>query len=535
MPRKNNKAQEALTDSREGVMSQQLVPKKKKDEPEVVTRPTALDFKKTEKLKELILQDVSRNRTQSFTQYTKSLIKQYMTNPVSYRQQIIGVSRFLYRSSALYRKIIMYYATMPMYHYNITMKMDFIKEADETKILKGYESTLKILQKFNFKNEFAVAIALAIRDGVYFGFVYNNQEDGSFLHMLPVEYCKIRGKNEAGQWIISFDMNYFNIGQNKIFVEGINGDTSGCWHQCFQDAWKEYNADRQNNRWFIIPSEYTITLLAGLGDDEFEAPLPPLMSVWTSLLDALDFEQMIADREEAYNWFLIMLKVPTFDNDVVDDFSVSLEIANAYKEALENIAPPSVGIGLLPGLENSEISFGKSTTADDTDILQRTYSNIFKQAGVAEHIVSTGSSTSNYTTQMAINNDASYAFLLVSRLESNYQYWIDKNIGDGYLFNILRQTHYNNKDYIEQIRVASTLGGSALYFLEAQGMTPYEAMNQLKFETAIGIKTMMEPLESSYNRTADANDKRAGRPLSDSGDLSDSAERTRNTGSNIDE
>lgn len=76
---------------------------------------------------------------------------------------------------------------------------------------------------------------------------------------------------------------------------------------------------------------------------------------------------------------------------------------------------------------------------------------------------------------MAITNDASYAFLLVSRLESNYQYWIDKNIGDGYLFNILRQTHYNNKDYIEQIRVASTLGGSALYFLEAQGMTPYEA------------------------------------------------------------
>lgn len=532
---KRRQAQEALTDNREGIMSQQMIPKKKEDEQEVVNRPTALDFKKTEKLKELILQDVSRNRTQSFTQYTKSLIKQYLTNPVSYRQQIIGVSRFLWRASALYRKIIMYYATMPMYHYNIAMKTEFTKDIDSQKLLKSYETVLKRLQKFNFKNEFAVAIALAIRDGVYCGFVYDNENDGSFLHMLPVEYYKIRGKNEAGQWVVAFDMTYFAIGQNAIFVEGINGDTSGCWHQCFQDAWREYNNDKQNNRWFIIPPEYTITLLAGLGDDEFENPLPPLMSVWTSLLDALDFEQMIADREEAYNWFLIMLKVPIFDNDVVDDFAVSLEIADAYKEALQNIAPPSVGIGLLPGLENSEVSFGRNTTADDNDILQRTYSNIFKQAGVAEHIVSTGSSTSNYTTQMAITNDASYAFLLVSRLESNYQYWIDNNIGDGYLFNILRQTHYNNKDYIEQIRVASTLGGSALYFLEAQGMTPYEAYTQLQFETAIGIKSMMEPLESSYNRTADANDKRAGRPLSDSGDLSDSAERSRNTGSNINE
>lgn len=194
--------------------------------------------------------------------------------------------------------------------------------------------------------------------------------------MLPVEYYKIRGKID-GQWVVAFDMSYFAVGQNSIFVEGINGDTSGCWHECFQTAWREYKSDRQK-RWFIIPPEYTITLLAGLGDDEFEAPLPPLMSVWTSLLDALDFEQMIADREEAYNWFLIMLKVPTFDSDVVDDFAVSLEIANAYKEALEDIAPPSVGVGLLPGLENSEVSFGKSTTADDNDILQRTYSNIFK-------------------------------------------------------------------------------------------------------------------------------------------------------------
>lgn len=46
MPRKP-KAQEALTDSREGLMSQQFVPEKKDMEQSVVNRPTALDFKKT--------------------------------------------------------------------------------------------------------------------------------------------------------------------------------------------------------------------------------------------------------------------------------------------------------------------------------------------------------------------------------------------------------------------------------------------------------------------------------------------------------
>ncbi len=77
MPRKTTKAQEALTDER-STMSQQMVSKKKNDEPEVVNRPTALDFKKAAKLKELILQDVSRNRTQTAMQYTKSLVSTYL-------------------------------------------------------------------------------------------------------------------------------------------------------------------------------------------------------------------------------------------------------------------------------------------------------------------------------------------------------------------------------------------------------------------------------------------------------------------------
>jgi len=54
MPTKNNKEQAELAEVR-SKMTQSLVPKKKNDGPEVVSRPTALDFKKTEKLKELIL------------------------------------------------------------------------------------------------------------------------------------------------------------------------------------------------------------------------------------------------------------------------------------------------------------------------------------------------------------------------------------------------------------------------------------------------------------------------------------------------
>ena len=83
MPRKQ-KAQEALTETRSG-MSQLLMSDSKKSEKEVVNRPTALNFKKAEKIRELILQDIRRGRTQSVMQYTKSLVSQYIQNPAAYR------------------------------------------------------------------------------------------------------------------------------------------------------------------------------------------------------------------------------------------------------------------------------------------------------------------------------------------------------------------------------------------------------------------------------------------------------------------
>lgn len=118
MPNKEQKAQAALAEM-QSKMSQQLILEQKNEESNVIDRQTALNFKKTEKLKELILQDIRRGRTQSYTQYTKSLVKQYLTSPYSYRSQIVGVSRFLWRMSTLYKKVILYYATMPLYNYNL--------------------------------------------------------------------------------------------------------------------------------------------------------------------------------------------------------------------------------------------------------------------------------------------------------------------------------------------------------------------------------------------------------------------------------
>ena len=331
--------------------------------------------------------------------------------------------------------------------------------------------------------------------------------------------------------MVAFDATYFAQGKNVIFVEGLDGDTSGCWHECFIQGWKDYNSNR-DNRWFILPPELTITLLAGL-EDEYDHPLPFYTGLMTPVLDNLDYEDIIADKTALENFYLLLLEIPTFDGgtETVDDFKVSIEIAEAYKNALQNVMPSLAGVGLLPGMTANLQTFSKANAATDESILAQSTNQIFNQAGANQLVVSSGNSTSNYAIKMSIANDLAYTSLLLARLESNYQYYLDNNVSDRVLFNIHRQTYYNNEEYLEKMRESATLGGPAMRYLTAQSMTPYEAYCSIVFESTIGLKSMMEPLESSYNRTDDENT--SGRPREDDGTLSGSAERTRNTGSTI--
>ena len=518
---KDKDAQFAPIDDERSVMSQQLVPKSKKDSPEVVTRPTALDFKKTQKLKELILQDVARGRTQTTMQYTKSLVSTYLQNPYSYRTQLVGVSRFLYRVSAIYRKIILYYATMPKYNYCIVEAPEFTKEPNVQKLLKDYETVLLAAHRTNFKEEFATAIALAIRDGIYCSYAYSSDE-GTFFHMLPIEYIKVRGKNQAGQWIISFDATYFAVGQNKIFVEGIDGDTTGCWAEDFVNGWKEYQSNR-DARWFMLDPSKTLVLLGGL-QDEFDNPLPFFTGLFPSILNMLSAEEIVADRTELDNFYLLLLKIDTFDENTVDDFKISLDLAEAYKNAISDIMPRLAGVGLLPGMSADLQSFNRANSTNDESIIQENINNIFAQSGASQTIVSSGDGQSALSIKYSLINDFSYVALLLSRLEKNYQYYIDKNIAEGTIFTIHHQTHYNEDEYIERLKTMATLGGSAMKLLTALNMSPYEAYCTIKFESAIGLKDMMEPLESSYQKSA--ND--VGRSRASDDEISPSAERTRN-------
>jgi len=421
----------------------------------------------------------------------------------------------------------MYLASMPLFYYTITQVNNLDEEIDSEKAMKDYQKVLENFNRFNIKKDMYTALYIAIRDGFYVGYVYDDKQGRTFLMPLDVQYCRIMGKNYAGEWVVYFNAAFFDAGTNSEFVEGIDGNVEGAtWAPEFIEGYKAYKSKGRDFQWFRLDPKYCCVLLIG-PDDEFSFPLPHFLPLFTDLMDLLDLQQILMSKQELENYALIINKIPLVDNGNsgdIDDFAISNEMINYFRNLEEEAVPDLVGVVTAP-FDVDKIMFKDSAVAGDTDALGQSLKNLFSNSGLTETIVSGGDSSSNMSIKLAQLCDQANVWVWVNRLESWLDFYIKENIAKGYIFEILRITWYNEDDYIQKYKDISTLGGPALDYLSVVEGSPYKAINKIRFENAIGIKDIMIPLQSSYNSSSNS----PGRPTTDDDELSGSAERSRNT------
>lgn len=472
-------------------------------------------------IRELLERKIESNSSRrQYMQYTKDLIKLYVRSPFANQNRLRDVSRFICRNSMVYQKLISYYAAMPLFYYNITQtsKVEGAKDV----MLNNYFAILKRFEKFKLKKECYNALYLAIRDGMYVGYTYDSEEDGIFCMPLDCQYCRIYGKNAAGEWIVYFDATFFDKGDNINYIYGSDGAGHGAWDKVFIDGYKKYKALEEfeedgglEYRWFKLPPEKTFTLLT-CAEDEYDCPLPYFLPLFISLLDLLDLEQIILSKTELENYKLIVNKIPLLGKDDVDDFGISEELAALYTSYMEAVVPDLIGVTRSP-MEIEVVNFENSNSSKDTDALAKSMSNLFDNAGAAQLVVAGGSNTSSAGLKYAIQNDESTCWIWVERIQSWLNFFIHENISPDVELVIHKITWYNRTEYINEKKDAATLGGSALDYLTSTGDTPYLAYQKILFENAIGIKDIMIPLQSSYQMGV----QKGGAPEKDESDLSE--------------
>ena len=361
--------------------------------------------------------------------------------------------------------------------------------------------------------------------------MFYSEKDGIFLMPLDQAYCRIYGKTSSGEWIVYMNAAYFDQGNNKDFIYGVNEDGVGVWPDVFIEGYETFKSEGRDYQWFRLPPENTLCLISST-DDEFYMPLPYFLPLFKSLLQLLDTENLIAAKTEIENYKLILNKIPLMDNTSdVDDFAVSIDIIMQFQRLLEAIVPEGIGIGVTP-CETETISFDKSTSTSDTDALQKAMNSLFANAGINQLVVSSGDSSNANGLKYSIANDLGKISVYIRRLESWLNYFIKTNISEGFQLQIFDQTQYNKEDFINMKKDAASLGGSKMDYLCALGDTPYVAYNKLRFEAiALNVQQFMIPLQSTYTQSSS---NTGGAPTKDETELSPEGQATRDSGKNED-
>lgn len=475
--------------------------------------------------KNMIIQNAKKTVSKTYTQYSKESIQTYLLKPASYIDKIRDVSQFVYRVSLPYNHIINYYAGLPQWNYNISYKVDLEKGIDQKKFAKEYYTVLKRMQAIRMHVEWYSALIHVLRDGIYYGMIHDDEQGNFYIQILDPQYCKVVAQTQTGQYVFAFNMKYFEQGNNKEFIEGIDGDTTGIWEE-FLEGWNAYQADKINAQWWTVPPEISICLIPPGSDPTI--PIPPFAGIMTDTLDLIDLQNIIQNKTELENYILLVGKLPLNENNggEIDDFAVSYDMAKNFTAMVEETLPEGAGIVFSP-LEIDTINFAKSNTSADTDKLAQAYSNLYRNAGISEAIGNMPTTNSVGITYSTIV-DKNFIKGFVEEIEAWINAYISANISENFILKFHPTTAFDQKDYVDMKKEEATLGGSAFDYFTAAGDTPYEAYSKVLMEDALGIKEMLTPLSSSYTQTDNsAVDDEGGRPREDIDDLSEEGQKSR--------
>lgn len=248
------------------------------------------------KFQELLQRNVGKTFTKTFTTYTKELLRNYISSPNNSQDNIREISRFLCRYSMLYKKLLMYYPSMPLFYYNITQLNDFTKEINSSKSIKNYQNLLKNFSKFELTKDSYSQMYMSLRDGFAVWELYDSGEDGKVWMPLDVQYCRIYGKTQDNQWIVYYDAAYFDKNDNKNYIYGANNDGIGAWSEQHIKGYEDYKNNGRDYEWYRLDPNTTFCLTA-CPDDEFYAPLPFFLPLFELILDDIDLQELINNRK----------------------------------------------------------------------------------------------------------------------------------------------------------------------------------------------------------------------------------------------
>lgn len=459
------------------------------------------------------LRDLTKNETRTYTVFSKETLRRYLQNPFSNQANLRNLSKFLYRYSQNYRRILNYNASMiDLNSRSVIPLIDITGTNNPSAVLSTYYNTLIELDKMNMQKEIYKCALIAWREDTFYGITFEDDE-GFFILPLDGEYCKVSSSNYDGTLNFAFDFSYF---RGKEYLLEFYGDP-------FTSMYNSYQSDSTNMRWQEIPVERSICLKINM--DDLTMDLPPYVGIFEELIDLIDLRSIQAVKDELSIYKILVAQLDTLQGtDEPDDFSVDLDTAIEFYERMLEKLPEGVAAVLSP-MKVEPVSF-KDDQTEDVNRIEEATKNLFNNSGGAQILnSSTISGTTAFTA--STRNDANFALsALLPQIEAWVNRYLTYAIGEHAKVKYLPVTPLTKEEFKKQILEDATYGmPNRLMINSLNGLSELETLS-LKYleQDCLGLDEELVPLQSSHTQTGD---KEGGGQTKDETEISDEGEASR--------
>ena len=426
---------------------------------------------------------------------------------VSSLQTAQEISRHFFAKDGIYRKIILYYATLLTYSGILIPNPTYGNKLSESYISKRYFLALNYLDRINLEEIMTRMSTKALVEGAYYGIIQTLNKDKLVIFDLPSTYCRSRFRDFDGNDLVEFDVNYFN----QFFDENDKRDILNSYPKIISDYYKKYRKGKVSTSWMRLPAE------VGICFPLTEDCRPLFLNVIPASIQYDDSVDTERERElEEIRKIIVQIVPHLSDGQLLFEPDEALEM----HQGAVNMMSKNKNISVLTTYANVDSIVSKTTADTVSSTLEKMYQNIYAEAGASQQIFAP---TGTQAIQISILNDISTMMILGNKYSRFFTTIINKLFGNTniyFKYKILPVSLYNQSDFISDTLKLAQSGYSFLVPSIASGISQNELSSLKSLENdVLHLRDVLIPLSSSYTQK----DNEVGAPEKD---LEDKAEKT---------
>lgn len=401
----------------------------------------------------------------------------------------IKLSNHYYLTKGIYRRILLYYATILKYNgllipnSNCGTKLSKFLSQFSNKYFKAQKYIDTVVPLYNFCVNCAI---LALKNGCYYGLVVEATTESFVTLDLDYKYCRTRYRAADGTDILEFNLQYFS----RIVDEDDRKTELEAYPTFIRKAYKKYEKGLIDG-WLLIPSQIGICF-------PFYDGFPAFLDTIIATEDYEDAKETEKERSEQGIHKILIQEMPHLNDGQL--LFEPPEVKVMHDGAVKMMSKEK-HMSVLTSYGNVKVEGTRQLEADNNSV-NIAFNNIFSDAGVSKEMFV---SDSNLTLEMSIRNDVYLMMPFAEKISCFFTKLINTLFGNSltsFTFTILPASTYLEEKQLKSSMTLANAGYSFLYPAAIMGISPTQLVNLKRLENeSLKLDDLLIPLSNAYTQS----------------------------------